>query len=455
MAEYDDKDLYGDYTYEDSETPANISALVGAFRNLMVNSAMIENLAVQDAHIQSVAANKIEAGEIQVDSNNLAFNALWKKSTLGWSLGTGVTRELPSFAFRGQYTVHSNQTGLTDPAWRGAQLLTDYIIPCQEGEDFTGSVYYWTPYTSSFTDGGIEDRHSIEVIWYKADKTRLSVNQKDMDTFFGNTAPTQPWRRVSLTAKAPAGAAYVGLSFWVRRNGRAYYAAPQLQRGKFLTEFTDNGTYIGPNGIMTTDLKFSGSLEGATGSFSGALSAATGTFAGELSSGTFTGVSGDLWRLEMRRKLETSPRLLIATGPYNATGEDALMYSPSANVVRWASANPTAATLRFEIDGHLYVQDVRITSTATEKTNIRPLDEEFDSLSLIDETIYTYHYRADVDALNFENKQVGLIAEGIHPILKGDNAQTINLYAVTSVLWDAVNKLKKRIEQLEALNAPY
>lgn len=253
--EYNDQDLYGDYIYEDSETPANISALIAMFRNLIVNSAMIENLAVQDAHIQSVAANKIEAGEIQVDSNNLAFNALWKKDTLGWDLGAGVSRNT-SIQPWGYPTIVSAQSGNTVPVWRGAKTNSAYRIPCAPGEWFTGSVYWrvFDPATFNSESGLL-----VELEWYNSSGQRLSTSSSGL---ISDVSGRSAFERISATAQAPSDAVSVGINFWVRYNGTAYFGRPQLQRGKFLTDFTDNGTYIGPNGIMTTDLRFSGILEG-------------------------------------------------------------------------------------------------------------------------------------------------------------------------------------------------
>jgi hypothetical protein len=42
----------------------------------------------------------------------------------------------------------------------------------------------------------------------------------------------------------------------------AWFACPQLQRGNILTEFTPNGTFIGPSGIMTSDIVFTGIISG-------------------------------------------------------------------------------------------------------------------------------------------------------------------------------------------------
>lgn len=440
---YNDQDLYGDYTYEDGETPASLSALIATFKNLRVTSAMIENLAVQDGHIQSVSAGKITAGEILVDSNNLAFNSQWKKDTTGWTLVSGAFRH-PSYTFEGASAVEVHYKGATAPTYAGVKLSSAYRILCTPGEYFTASAYYYHDAGATPVDRGV----GIEVEWYRQDGTRISTSG-----YLETPSTLGYYKRIYATGKAPEGAYSVGVYVWLEQNGQIWIAKPQLQKGRFLTPYTDNGTYIGPNGIMTTDLKFSGSLEGATGTFSGSLSGATGSFSGTVSGSEITGSTGQFRRIDMyRTSAGVSPYFTFSTGSSAGAGADAQLVSPYANQIKWQMPG---ATMRFDIDGLLYVQDVRVTSTATAKTNIRPLNEEYDSLELIDETVYTYHYKNDVDNFNFSNKQAGLIAEGIHPLLKGGDSQTINLYAVTSVLWDAVNKLKKRIEQLEALNAPY
>jgi phage minor structural protein len=251
----------------------NVVILNANIQDEAVDNSKIKVATIEDSRIKSLAAEKILAGEILVDSNNLAFNSLWKNDIQGWNLGSGATREKPSFAFRGEQTIHVNLSGKTAPVWGGASLMDGYRVPVQEGEYVTSSVYYWTPYTSGFTDGGVNDYHALEILFYDANGVRIGQQSEQLDIFYGNTTPTQPWRRGSLTAQAPAGAVMASMTFWVRQNGRAYYSHPQIQRGRFLTEYTPNGTQIGPNGVMTTDVKFSGELVGATGTFSGAVTA--------------------------------------------------------------------------------------------------------------------------------------------------------------------------------------
>lgn len=227
--------------------------------NAKIDFAKIDKVYIVDAMIDSVAANKIKAGEFYIDSSNLAFNASWSADTNGWDLNqTGVTRDAARQLF-GAVSVRSIQTGLTAPAWRGPTLAKR--IKTVPGEVFTGSVYVLTD-----NYAGIDEGVAVELVYYDANGVRLGAFQKSFyPTSNGN------WIRISISGTMPTNTAEVTLNIWVRQNGRAWFVAPQLQRGPYLTPYTPAGTYIGPDGIMTSNIKFTGTLEGANGTFSGKL----------------------------------------------------------------------------------------------------------------------------------------------------------------------------------------
>lgn len=101
------------------------------------------------------------------------------------------------------------------------------------------------------------------------------------------------------------------------------------------------------------------------------------------------------------------------------------------------------------VPGSVYARGVALTSSVIYKTNIKPLADG--ALSLIKNVnIYEYHYQGDVDNLNFENKQIGVLAEAVPSILRGGENKAVNAYAMTSVLWKAVQEQQAIIESLEA-----
>lgn len=253
---YSAKDLYGDYGY--GEEGVTFSALDAIIRNLKVSSAQIENAAITDAHIKDVSIDKLVAGSMQIDSNNLLFNATWGGNTLGWDIsGTRdtVTR------FKGYNSIKVEQTGNTSDVYRGVWQNKTYANRSQVGEVWTASVYVMTNDWYTF-DGPI----GLEIEFLDSAGNRAGIRSM---TWFPDVNNT--WTRLSVTGTAPTNTAKINVIMWVRRNGRAWFACPMIQRGSFLTEFTPNGTYIGPDGIMTSDITFTGKLSGASGTFSGDL----------------------------------------------------------------------------------------------------------------------------------------------------------------------------------------
>lgn len=107
--------------------------------------------------------------------------------------------------------------------------------------------------------------------------------------------------------------------------------------------------------------------------------------------------------------------------------------------------------------GKVYASGVALTSSVTRKTNIREFNvNAMDIIKGVN--VYEYHYINDVDNLNFYNKQIGVLAEGSPAILRGGENDSINTYAMVSVLWramqqqqDVIDTLKRDIKDLEEI----
>jgi hypothetical protein len=266
---YNVEDLYG--SYDEGQSGVSINALQAIIANLIVDSANIRDLAVKNQHVESLNVDKIQGGSMQIGTDNLAFNAAQGKDSSGWAYSANVTRDT-SKTYKGAVSFKSAQSGKVNPVWWGAKTHSNqYRVPCSQGEEFTASVY-WT--IDSMTGFDASDNSiSVELEWYNAVGTRIGTSSKLVNP---TSADIGKWNRMSVVGGAYTGATHVGIFFYVRQNGTAWFAAPQLQRGKFLTEYTPSGTYISSGGLMTTDITFSGTLSGANGTFSGEL-AVSGT----------------------------------------------------------------------------------------------------------------------------------------------------------------------------------
>lgn len=227
-----------------------------------ITNAKIGNAEITSAKIQSLDVEKLNAGSIVVGTDNLAFNSVLGKDIEGWSLSTGVTRD-PSKTYKGAVSFKAVATGLTSPGYRGAKIWnTPYRIPCVVGEEFTASVHTLVDNKST-----LDDSVFVELEFYDAGGVRIKTAGSEITPLLVNGK----WARQSVTSTAPTNATHAGMYFWIRTNGTVWFAAPQLQRGKFLTEYSPSGTYISSSGIMTSNITFSGNLSGATGTFSGTL----------------------------------------------------------------------------------------------------------------------------------------------------------------------------------------
>lgn len=115
------------------------------------------------------------------------------------------------------------------------------------------------------------------------------------------------------------------------------------------------------------------------------------------------------------------------------------------------STNPSNTSIganNIFVPNAVYAKGVALTSSVIYKTNIKPLPDG--ALSVVnDVNIYEYHYQKDIDELNFENKQIGVLAEAVPAILRGGESKAVNAYAMTSVLWKAVQEQQVLIEELQ------
>lgn len=122
-----------------------------------------------------------------------------------------------------------------------------------------------------------------------------------------------------------------------------------------------------------------------------------------------------------------------------------------------STSNVSLGATNIYAPGKVYASGVALTSSVTRKTNIREFD--MDAMDVIKGVnVYEYHYINDVDNLNFYNKQIGVLAEGSPAILRGGENDSINTYAMVSVLWKAmqqqseiIDTLKRDIKELEEI----
>lgn len=122
-----------------------------------------------------------------------------------------------------------------------------------------------------------------------------------------------------------------------------------------------------------------------------------------------------------------------------------------------STSNVSLGATNIYAPGKVYASGVALTSSVTRKTNIREF--AMDAMDVIKGVnVYEYHYINDVDNLNFYNKQIGVLAEGSPAILRGGENDSINTYAMVSVLWKAmqqqsevIDTLKRDIKELEEI----
>lgn len=253
---YNDQDLYGDYTYEDGETPASLSALIATFRNLRVNSAMIENLAVQNQHVKDLNAEKITSGKIHTERleisglvNIVGNNKFENRSTEGWEYNLEqarsatdpvVTPGAPS-DYVGQFIGRDTEYG----AW----------FDVNPGEAFATSAWVCN----------VNSPHTFGV--------GLHFQTTTGDTWLiGASIPPENkvWTFKQGTLRAPSNATKARA--FVQVDGFSDFGSWFATLFDIRRQGIIRADMLEANSVIAQDIIFKGRLEGATGTFSGDLS---------------------------------------------------------------------------------------------------------------------------------------------------------------------------------------
>ena len=92
-------------------------------------------------------------------------------------------------------------------------------------------------------------------------------------------------------------------------------------------------------------------------------------------------------------------------------------------------------------------------STGASKTKIKTVDndDQIDTMQILKDTnVYTYHLKDEVNDGYYHNKKIGFIAEATPRELKMEGEQAIDLYSMSSTLWDVCKKQQETIESQQA-----
>lgn len=108
---------------------------------------------------------------------------------------------------------------------------------------------------------------------------------------------------------------------------------------------------------------------------------------------------------------------------------------PTFRVERWdgGPANLVAATINGSSDRAIKKNIDEFKETALDQINAT--------------TVYHYHFKDDKES---ESKKIGIMADEAPPSVVGYDGKNIDLYAMISVAWKAIQELTAKVEKLEA-----
>lgn len=205
--------------------------------------------------------------------------------------------------------------------------------------------------------------------------------------------------------------------------------------GKTVTGGTFNsGAFNGTLGATTP-----AAVSGTTGTFSGAVSGTTGTFSGAISGTTISGTTG------------TFSSTVTAAVSYSSSTTSAVLATTGAGTVflRPNGAGSTTGQMTVSSAGNVVVAgDMTANSDERLKKDILPLNRQWDIVKNITPVTYTMK--------ESNQKSLGFIAQNVQInvpelVREGENGFLSLAYPnMVAILWETVQELQKRIEELEA-----
>jgi phage-related protein len=189
---------------------------------------ILPNAIVQTVTQHSTFKNYVsgEIGKIDVGSRNYALNTTWANDTSSWSVNGSWSRDVDTL-YQGYVTMKVSVSGLTSNSWRALQ---SNMVPCVEGEQFTGSWFVYIP-----TSHGLDAGASMELEWFNSSGTRISTSSASFSTASVNL---DKWVRHKVTATAPTGSVNVRLRAHPTKNGTFWVALPKLEKGNKDTDWS-------------------------------------------------------------------------------------------------------------------------------------------------------------------------------------------------------------------------
>lgn len=208
--------------------------------NLNASSITGGTLDANRVTISNLRADSIVAGSITVEGNNLQRNSAFNDGLNNWTYSDIVTVDT-TVKFEEVNSAKIVRTGMSTTS--NAYLYSGAgVIPCGEGETFVASIYYNT------SDISLNDGNIGLGIWFYNENNELVTSSTTPMAFTANT-----WKRLTHTAKAPAGAKSVAIVVVINKNANFYVAKPMLSRGSIASIWKPHTNELISDGAIDND----------------------------------------------------------------------------------------------------------------------------------------------------------------------------------------------------------